>query len=102
VDEPHYGFPFVIGTVSETAGGDQTNDVGLQVISSQDFIACRFYCHGFQEHFDISDLGEFPTEKLACLTLHGEVILTVFFLYAPIIKYLRTLRLVISQKFRPL
>jgi hypothetical protein len=97
VDEPHDGFLAVIDIACVTAGGEQTNDVGLQEHSSEDFIACRCHFHEFKEHFDISDLEKFPPENLARLVQHGDVILTLFFQYAPFIKCLIPL-----QKFRSL
>jgi hypothetical protein len=55
MDEPRDGFLAVIDIACVPAGGNQTDGVGLQEFSSQDFIACRCYCHGFQEYFDISN-----------------------------------------------
>jgi hypothetical protein len=100
--EPNDGFLALIDIVCVPAGGDQTNGVELQEFSLQDFIACRCNCHEFHENFDNSDLVEIPPEILARLAQHGDVILTVFFQYAPVIKCLRPLRLVPLQKFLPL
>jgi hypothetical protein len=56
VDEPHDGFLAVIHIACAPTGGDQADVVGLQELRSQDFIACRWYCQGLQEHFHIYNL----------------------------------------------
>jgi hypothetical protein len=94
VDEPIDCFFAVIDIACVSTSEDQSDSVDLQKLSSEEFIACRCYCRGFLEHFDISNLEEFPPEDLARLAQHGDVILTVIFQYAPFIKCLRHLRLV--------